>query len=75
MVIDDRNSGNPVAGCNATVARYVVLPSGEVPHEIPPIHIIDLVIKEELNILPQRGHLVHIGHAAPPFIPDTMVSE
>ena len=41
--------------CYFTLSLNVVLASYKVPHEIPPIHIIELVVDEELQIFEHRG--------------------
>ena len=42
-----------------TVALDIVLTAGEVPHEIAPIHEVDLIGEEEADVLQLRGHLHH----------------
>src|SRR3712207_8091533 len=37
----------------------VVLPSGKIPHEVAPIHEIQLVGEEELDVFPLRGYVHH----------------
>jgi hypothetical protein len=65
MLIEERNSGDPVAGGNAAVALYIVLPAGEIPHEIAPVHVVDLVAEKEFQVLPESGLLVQVGYTAP----------
>ena len=52
-VVDERDTGNPVAVFNFSAALYVVLASGEVPHEVAPVHPVEMVGEEELNIIQQ----------------------
>ena len=59
QVVDERNAGNPVAMFYFSGALYVVLPSGKVPHEVTPVHEVQLVGEEELDILPLGGHIYH----------------
>ena len=42
-----------------TVTLDVVLPTGEVPHEVTPVHEVTLVAEEETDILELAGHLDH----------------
>ena len=77
-VVDKRYAGNPVAMLQLAVALDVVLPTGEVPHEVAPVHEVALVREEELYVVYLRrhlhGHLLtaavvrHVGaiHAAHP---------
>ena len=37
----------------------VVLASGKVPHEVAPVHPVELVGEEELDVFPLRGHVHH----------------
>ena len=53
-LIDKRNTGYPVTIRNLAVTLYIVLPSGEVPHEITPIHEIQLISEEITQILGKR---------------------
>ena len=39
---------------------YIVLSTGKIPHEIPPIHVIHLVIKEKEQIIPERRHVFSV---------------
>ena len=38
------------------MALQVVLSSSEIPHEIAPVHEVDLVGEEEADVVPLRGH-------------------
>ena len=62
-VVDERDTGNPVAVFNFSAALYVVLASGEVPHEVAPVHPVELVGEEELDVFPLCGHVYH-NHVA-----------
>ena len=48
----------PVApyGISGDCSLDIVLPTGKIPHEIPPVHIIDLEVKEKHKIIPERRH-------------------
>ena len=57
------------------MALDIVLTTGKVPHEIAPIHVIDLVAEEEFQILPKGGLLIQVGYASPLFIAQAVVPE
>ncbi len=59
-IVYGRDSALPVSDENVSRRRavYVVLPSGEVPHEISPVHPVHLIVKEERKILEERRLLV-----------------
>ena len=59
QVVDERNTGNPVTMFYFATALDVVLPSGKVPHKVSPVHEIQLIGKEELDILPLGRHIYH----------------
>ena len=59
QVIDERNTGNPVAVFYFSATLNVVLASGEVPHEVTPVHEVQLVGEEELDVLPLGRHIHH----------------
>ena len=50
-IVDKRNARNPVAVVEFAAALDVVLAAGEVPHEVAPVHVVKLIIKEELKVL------------------------
>ena len=61
-LVDKLDTGDPVTIQYLPMALDVVLTSGEVPHEITPIHEIELVCEEEAEILTEsrlhdRSHL------------------
>ena len=58
-VIDERNSCDPVAMFYFSTTLQIVLASGEVPHEIAPIHPVELIGEEELDIFPLCRHIHH----------------
>ena len=41
------------------LSLYIVLTSGEVPHEVTPVHVVQLVDEEELDVVPLRRNLYH----------------
>ncbi len=43
-IVDKRYARNPVAQMRLTVALDIVLAAGEIPHEISPVHMIELII-------------------------------
>ena len=48
--VDKRNAGNPVAVQHLSISLDVVLTAGEVPHEVAPVHKVQLVGEEELQV-------------------------
>ena len=50
-VVEEWDACNPVAVFRLSIALYVVLASGEVPHEVAPVHEITLVGDEEPDIV------------------------
>ena len=62
--VDKLDTGNPVAVFYFSATLQVVLASGEVPHEIAPVHPVELVGEEELNVFPLRRHSHHNHFAA-----------
>ena len=44
-----------------TLSLYVILASGKIPHEISPVHVVQLVDKEELDVIP-LGRDFHHHH-------------
>ena len=57
-----RNAAFPVACKHISRARTVdvILASGEVPHEISPVHPVHLVVEEEGQVL-EEGRLLVLG--------------
>ena len=51
--IKERYSAEPVAACHiaGTIAGDIVLTARKVPHEITPVHVMQLVAEEELKVL------------------------
>ena len=60
-LVHKRYSGNPVAMFYFTLSLYVILASGKIPHEISPVHVVQLVDKEELDVIP-LGRDFHHHH-------------
>ena len=58
-VVYEGDARYPVAVFNLPVSLDVVLPSGEVPHEVSPVHPVELVREEELDVLPLCGDVDH----------------
>ena len=56
-VVNEGDTGDPLAVIELTVALYVVLTAGKVPHKVAPIHEIHLVGEEEAEVVPLRRHL------------------
>ena len=63
-VVDERNTGYPVAMLRLAVALNIVLASGEVPHEVAPVHEVALIREEEADVLHLSRHLHHHRLAA-----------
>ena len=55
-VVDERNTGDPLAVFEFAVALNVVLTAGKIPHEVAPVHEVHLVGEEEAEVVPLRGH-------------------
>ena len=71
-VVNELDTGNPVAVLYFSAALQVVLASGKVPHKVAPVHPVELVGEEELDVFPLRGHGYHnhfaafvVGHIIP----------
>ena len=60
QLVNGRDAAFPVSVEQFARARavYVVLPSGEVPHEVSPVHPVQLEIEEEVQVRPERRFLV-----------------
>ena len=58
-IVDERNSGQPVTVFQFAITLYVVLAAGKIPHEIPPIHEVNLVTEEEAQVFGLRRYLYH----------------
>ena len=56
-IVDEGDTSEPVAVFLLTIALIAVLTAGKVPHEIAPVHEVDLIGYEEVQIVPLRGHL------------------
>ena len=56
-VVKPVESSNPVAVLEFAVALKVVLATGEVPHEVAPVHEVALIGQEEANVLQLCRHL------------------
>ncbi len=61
QVVDDGDAANPVALGDFAHALDVVLATGEVPHEVAPIHVVELVVDEETQVLDERGAQAFFG--------------
>ena len=59
-IVDEGDSRNPVATVGLAVAGDIVLTAGEIPHEIAPVHVVELVGEEVTHILRERG-LLQLG--------------
>ena len=58
-LVDEVETGNPVSVCGIAIALNVVLTTGKVPHEVTPIHEIDLVVDEETHVLDEGRLACH----------------
>ena len=58
--INERDSRLPVSGKDVSRGRAmeIVLATGEIPHEITPIHPVHLIVKEEREVLEECRFLV-----------------
>ena len=56
-IVKRLNTCYPVAVFQLAVTLYIVLPSGEIPHEITPVHKVTLIGKEEPDVVNLRRHL------------------
>ena len=63
-IVDKLDTGNPVAVFDFSATLQVVLASGEVPHEIAPVHPVELVGEEELDVFPLVRYVHHHHFAA-----------
>ena len=57
-VINKRNTGDPVAFRDLAVGLQVVLPSDEIPHEIAPVHEINLIPEEETKVFSESRAII-----------------
>ena len=57
-IVDEGYARDPVAVVHLAIALDVVLASGKVPHEVAPIHVVELVVDEEVEVF-GKGGLVH----------------
>ena len=64
-LIDKVKTTYPVTFIDLTMTLQIVLTAGEVPQEISPIHVIELIIKEELHVLCKGG--LHTGRSSRPL--------
>ena len=55
MLVDKIEATDPISVLHLSMSLYIVLSSGEVPHEITPIHVVQLIIEEESEILGKSG--------------------
>ena len=63
QIIDKWYAAYPVAVVYLSLCRDVVLASGKVPHKVAPIHVVDLIIEEELQIFDKcRLYLILGGY-------------
>ena len=66
-IVDEGNAANPVAVFPFAISLQVVLPSCKVPHEVAPIHEVDLIAEEEAEVL-ELGRCLDLNHLATPFV-------
>ncbi len=53
-IVDKRYARNPVSTVGFAVTGHVVLTSCEIPQEIAPVHVVDLVVEEVAHVLRER---------------------
>ena len=54
-VVDKRDTRNPVAVSDFAGTLDIVLPTHKIPHKVAPIHVIELVVEEESEVLEESG--------------------
>ena len=59
-VVDGGDAADPVAQVRLAVAAHIVLAAGEVPHEVAPVHVVELVVEEVAQVNHKPG-LPHLG--------------
>ena len=64
QVVDKRDSGDPVAVFYFSAALDIVLSSGKVPHEVAPVHEVELVGEEEFDVFPLVWYVDHYHFTA-----------
>ena len=64
QIVDKWDSGDPVTVFYFSAALNVVLPSGKVPHKVAPVHEVELVGEEELDVFPLVRYVHHHHFAA-----------
>src|SRR5574344_404366 len=64
VFINRFESRYPIAMLYFSTALQVVLASYEVPHEVPPVHEVELIGEEELEVLPLCRHVHHCCFSA-----------
>ena len=59
QLVDELDAAFPIAAAQVAgcVAVDVVLPAHEIPHEIADVHVVDLVVEEETQVVGHRGLL------------------
>ena len=55
-IVDKRDAGYPIAVRDFAVPLNVVLASCEIPQEIAPIHVVELVLEEISKVFRESGH-------------------
>ena len=60
-IVDERDTRQPVAVLQLATPLQVILTTGKVPHEITPVHEVQLVGEEETEVLQLRRHLYRIS--------------
>jgi len=63
-IVNERDTGNPVAMFDFSITLDVVLTSGKVPHEVTPVHEVHLIGEEILDVFPLGRNLQHQHFAA-----------
>ena len=66
QVVQGLQTGYPLAVLHLALALQVVLAAHEVPEEITPVHEMQLIRKQEAQILPLRGQIAFLLHTAHP---------
>jgi len=59
--VEEWNTRDPIPFAHLVAVLRIVLTTGEVPHEVPPVHFSDLVFEEEFHVLSEGDRLLFIG--------------
>src|SRR5690606_41869920 len=63
LFVEEINTAQPVTINNISMALYIILATGKIPHKVSPIHPVYLITEKETQIL-NEGRFVDDGHLA-----------